>query len=177
MSDAAAANTELAQAQGDAYHETLEELYEDVNSGAAKPAGDYRVGYAIDYALASWEFSKAKSKFIYAIDTEESTQVNAHVEATVQETRTGRFVPGLRLTATLADLPGKALGSHELPFEWHPWAFHYGENWRVPRSGFYRLRLHGEAPAFRRYGREAGRVFARGFDVDFDSIRVVTGAK
>ena len=176
LSDAATAATDLVQAQGDAYHEALTALYEDANSGASQLAGDYRVGYAADYALATWERDES-GKFAYDIDTEESTQLNAHVEATVQETRTGRFVPGLRLTATLATRQGGALGTHELPFEWHPWVFHYGENWRVPRAGFYRLHLHGEAPAFRRYGREAGRVFAHGFDVNFDSARVLTGAK
>lgn len=177
LSDAAAAATELAQAQGDAYHETLAALYDDTNSGAARPVGDYLAGYALDYALAAWEFDKDKNKFIYEIDTEESARFNAHVEATVQEARTGRFVPGLHLTASLADAQGHDLGTHELPFEWHPWVFHYGENWRVPRSGFYRLRLHADAPAFRRYGREVGRVFGHGFDVAFDSVRVVTGAK
>jgi len=175
LSDAAATDAELAQAQGDAYHETLAALYEDANSGAAQPAGDYLAGYAIDYALAAWELQDGKFK--YAIDTEESTQLNAHVEATVQEARTGRFVPGLHLLATLADGQGRPLGAQELPFEWHPWVFHYGENWRVPHSGYYRLHLHADAPSFRRYGRTAGRVFARGFDVNFDSVRVVTGAK
>lgn len=178
LSDAAAAATELAQAQGDAYHETLDALHEDANSGASRAAGDYRVGYAVDYALATWDYNERKKKFTYEIDTEESAQLNAHVEATVQETRTGRFVPGLRLMATLAGLPGTDFGTRELPFEWHPWVFHYGENWRVPRSGTaYRLRLHAEAPAFRRYGRTVGRVFERGFEVSFDSVRVVTGSK
>ena len=177
LSDLAAADTELAQAQGDVEHQTLGALYEDANAGAAQPAGDYRVGFASDYALATWDFDEKKNKFKFAIDTEETTQLNAHVEATVQETRTGRFVPGLHLTATLADLAGHELGTHELPFEWHPWVFHYGENWRVPRAGLYRLRLHAEAPAFRRYGRTVGQVFGRGFDVSFDSVRVVTGSK
>lgn len=178
LSDAAAAATELAQAPGAAYHQTLGALYENVNAGEARQVGDYLVGYAIDYALATWNLDEAKNKFRYEIDTEETTQLNAHVEATVQEARTGRFVPGLHLTATLADAQGHDLGTHELPFEWHPWVFHYGENWRVPRSGpAYRLRLRAEAPTFRRYGRTAGQVFSRRFDVSFDSVRVVTGSQ
>ncbi|MGI4834947.1 MAG: iron transporter [Janthinobacterium lividum] len=177
LSDAAAADTELAQAQGDAYHETLAALYEDANSGAARPAGDYRVGYALDYALATWELDEVRSRFAYEIDIEESAQYNAHVEATVQEARTGRFVPGLQLTATLTNQGGHGLGTHELPFEWHPWVFHYGANWRVPRPGYYRLRLQAAAPAIRRYGRTVGQVFAQGFEVSFDSVRVVTGSK
>ena len=177
LSEAAAADAELTQTQGDAYHETLAALYEDANSGATRAGGDYQVGYAADYALASWKAEKPGEKFKYEIDTEESGQLNAHLEATVQEARTGRFVPGLHLTATLADAAGRPLGTRELPFEWHPWVFHYGENWRVPRTGWYRLRLQADAPTFRRYGRTAGQVFNRGFDVTFDSVRVVTGAK
>ncbi|NML67940.1 hypothetical protein HHL22_22295 [Hymenobacter sp. RP-2-7] len=178
LSDLAAADTELAQAQGDVEHQTLDALYEDVNSGGAQRTGDYLVGFAVDYALATWNFDEKKNKFTYEIDTEESAQLNAHVEATVQEARTGRFVPGLHLTATLTGPDGRDLGTQELPFEWHPWAFHYGQNWRVARSGDrYRLRLRAEAPTFRRYGRTLGRVFERGFDVGFDSVRVVTGAK
>lgn len=175
LSDAATWQTDLVQAQGDAYQQTLGVLYNDANDGRAQPVAGYRVGYATDYALAYWEFAGGKLK--YAIDTEESTVENAHVEATVQEARTGRFVPELRVAATLTGPQGQALGTHELPFMWHPWLFQYGENWRVPRTGYYHLRLRADAPAFRRYGRVAGRTLAHGFDVAFDSVRIVTGSK
>lgn len=175
LSEAAEQATELVQAQGDAYHEALAELFEDATAGQVKPAGDYRVAYAIDYAQALWDFEKGK--LTYAINTEESAARNAHLEVTVQEARTGRFVPGLRVTTTLAQQPDHDLATAELPLEWHPWVFHYGTNLRLARAGTYRLRVHADVPPFRRYGRTNGRTFTHPLEATFDTVTIHLGAK
>ncbi len=57
---------------------------------------------------------------------------NLHVEIAVRDGADGRFVPALRVTATLVDADGTELGEHEHPLLWHPMIYHYGRNWKVP---------------------------------------------
>jgi hypothetical protein len=54
---------------------------------------------------------------------------NVHVEVSVRDASGGRFVPGVRVFATLIDPDGNEVGTHEQPLIWHPMIYHYGRNW------------------------------------------------
>ena len=178
LADAAAGQQLLAQAQGDAFHQTTQAMYAQANDGHDKPLGDYHVGYAIEYAEAYWYFPDSTSrKLRYQTHVESSAVSNGHVEITVLEARTGRFLPGLHITGTVLDEHNQPIATHDVPFMWHPWLYHYGENWRVRGTGTYHLRIHADAPAYRRYGRTAGREFASAIDTEFDNVKITSGQK
>jgi uncharacterized protein involved in high-affinity Fe2+ transport len=166
---------ELARGQGEALTRTLHAMWEQATSGAEQPAGDYRVAYAVEYSEAYWHYHG--DHFQYATEYEESAAKNCHVEAAPLDARTGRFLPGLQVEATLVGKDGRTVGTRAEPFMWHPWLYHYGENWRVPESGEYRLRLRFAPPSYRRYGREAGRRFASPAEVEFTSVKIESGEK
>src|SRR6266542_5903610 len=74
------------------------------------------------------------------LEWHDSQDENAHIEVVVRDAADGRFIPGLTVYATLLDRAGTEIGTHQQPFLWHPWLYHYERNWRVPGDGTYTLR-------------------------------------
>src|ERR1700694_5926975 len=135
---------------GEAYAHTLKDMFKQANDGKTLVSGDYFVAYALEYAEGWWLYKD--DKFRYAAENDMSGKTNAHVEVAVCDAKTKRFLHDLDVTATLFDDKGAKLGSLNEPFMWHPWLYHYGENWRVPKAGkHYKLHIHFEPPAYRRY--------------------------
>jgi hypothetical protein len=71
---------------------------------------------------------------------------NLHLEISVRDRSDGRFVPGVRVLATLIGPDGKLIGPYEHPLLWHPMIYHYGRNWRLPGDGEYTLCVHVDPP-------------------------------
>ena len=102
---------------------------------------------------------------------------NAHVEVVVRDAADGRFLPGLTVYATLIDHNGIEIATHQQPFLWHPWLYHYGRNWRVPGNGTYTLRVRIEPPEFMRHDKTNGKRFAEPVELAFDDVTIQTGQK
>ena len=82
-----------------------------------------------------------------------------------------------RITAIVEDEQGKEIGTHEQPFLWHPWLYHYGRNWEIPDSGTYTLRVHVDAPEFGRHDSKNGKRYAKPVDITFEGVSIETGQK
>jgi hypothetical protein len=100
---------------------------------------------------------------------------NVHLEVSVRDRADGRFVPGLRVTATLTAPGGDTVGPVELPLLWHPMLYHYGRNLTAPADGQYTLPVHIDPPTFMRHDEVNGRRFAEPVDVEFRDIRSSAG--
>jgi hypothetical protein len=167
--------------------DTIDAMWKQANAGARKDVADMAVVYAVEYAEAYWEFRDGK--FRYAIENENSSHRNAHVEIAPRDALTGNFLPAVEVTATLIGPDGAIPPSVDdrgqggptrpgnVPLMWHSWLYHYGENWRVPKAGSYKLRVHVEAPTSRRYGKASGNRLASPVDVEFDDVTIKTGQK
>lgn len=175
LSEAMEAQQALAKKAGDAYTNTLQAMYKQANDGRDTTTGDYFAAYAIEYSEGYWR--EKNGKLSYKYDNELSGENNAHVEVSVRDAKTGRFLHDLNVTASLYESNGKKVGSKMEMFMWHPWMYHYGENWRVPKGGNYKMVVHIDPPAYRRYGREAGNQFSQPLDLTFDHITIKTGQK
>ena len=126
----------LAKAQGEAMQQALEHMIQkEADDGAEKRAGDYLVGYAVEEAEGMYHLHAGELQW------HEPEDENVHVEVSVRDGADGRFVPGLTVYATLIDRAGRKVGTHQQPFLWHPWLYHYGRNWRVPGDGEYTLQV------------------------------------
>ena len=176
LSDAETDRSQADQAAKAALQNTLGTMFKTANDGKDRPMGDWNVAYAVEYA-EGWWCCDPPSQMSYTSQTESSAEANAHVEVCPRDARTGRFLPGLAVRATVLDAKGKAHGTKPVPFMWHPWLYHYGENWRVPHNGAYSIRVHIDPPAYRRYGRAAGDVLATPVDTTFDDVKIKTGQK
>lgn len=163
---------ELAREQGAANKKALRYMVdEEAHDGAEVPAGEYLVAYAIEKAEGLYHLRDG------TLHWQEPTDENLHLEVSVRDGADGRFIPGLQVFATLLDAQGTEVGTHEQPFLWHPWLFHYGRNWKVPGDGTYTLRVRIEPPTFARHDKVNGKRFAQAVEVEFKGLNVKTGQK
>lgn len=161
---------ELAKQQGQAMQKALDHMVQTVaHDGGEKAAGEYLVGYAVEEAEGMYKLKDGEFEW------QEPGQNNVHVEVSVRDGADGRFIPGLTIHATLYDESGKEIGTHQQPYLWHPWLYHYGRNWQVPGDGTYRLKVNIEPPTFMRHDKENGKRFAEPVEVEFTNVSIKTG--
>ncbi|MBS1525516.1 MAG: iron transporter [Bacteroidetes bacterium] len=174
LSEAMEKQKDLARLAGHAYAHTLKNMYKQANDGRDTVIGDYKIAFAVEYAEGFWDYEHGV--FRYKVENDMSGRTNAHVEIAPLDAKTGRFLDNLNVTATLFK-KDKKIGSMHEHFMWHPWLYHYGDNWRVPSAGNYNLQVQFEPPAYRRYGRTDGRQFLLQVDFIFNNIKIKTGQK
>lgn len=181
----------LRAAMNQALDATIHAMSKQANAGAATQAGDYLIGYAVEYAEAYWKFADrgGKRTFRYAVENENSSRYNTHVEVLPRDRLTGNFLPGLNVRAEVIGPHGPVappIDDHgtgapaaagNVPLMWHSWLYHYGQNWRVPSAGVYRLRVHVDPPTAIRYGKDSGKRMASPVDVTFENAHIKTGQK
>jgi hypothetical protein len=149
-------------------------IWQQSVSGYEKPAGDYFVGYALDYSGRTVQIAGSKLRIKNLVEF--TGKDNMRLSVLPRDSRTGRLIPGLKLQASLIAADGKLYGPGELPVLWNPWLTQYGRDSRIPRKGFYKLRVHLDSPGFRRWGRQSER-FAAPADVEFDDVSLQPGQK
>ena len=142
-------------------------LWQHSVSGADKPSGDYFVGYALDYSGLAMPIGNSILRPKTLIEF--TGKGNVRLELLARDSRTGRFIPGLNVQASLIAPDGKLYGPGEMPLVWNPWLNRYERNARILRRGFYKLRVHFDAPGFRRWGSQSDR-FAAPADVEFENV-------
>jgi hypothetical protein len=170
-SEATKRQLDLAREQGDAYGRALEHMTGDVaHDGGEQEAGHFLVGYAVEEAEGMYEWTDGGLVWRDPAEGE-----NLHLEVAVRDASDGRFVPGVKVTATLSDPDGDEVGPHELPLLWHPMIYHYGRNVSVPADGIYKLRVHVDPPTFMRHDETNGCRFTEPVDVEFDRVEVERG--
>ena len=162
---------ELAKKQGQALEAALKEMTQDEAHGAERQVGDYRIGYAVEHAEGMYQ--RQGSELVWYNPQNE----NAHIEVSVRDAADGRFIPGLTVRVTVLDEDENEVGTHEHPFLWHPWLYHYGRNWVIPSAGTYTLHISVDAPDFPRHDKQNGNRYADSVEVDFPGVKIDTGQK
>lgn len=158
---------DLARAQGEAYGRALTHMAQNVaHDGGAQPAGEYLVGYAVEDAEGMYAWADG------TLVWHDPGEANVHVEVIVCDAADGRFVPGLRVIATLVGPDGQEVGTHEQPMVWHPMIYHYGRNWTVPADGSYTLRVRIDPPRFMRHDEVNGRRFTQPVEAEFTGVSI-----
>jgi len=168
--EASHAQLDAAWAQGEAYGRAVALMTSTIaHDGGEQQAGDYLIGYAIEDAEGMYEWRNG------ALEWREPREENLQLEITVRDAGDGRFVPGVRVLATLIAPDGEEVGTHEHPMLWHPMLYHYGRNWVAPCDGEYVLRVRVEPPRFSRHDDVSGRRFLEPVSVQFIGVKVERG--
>jgi hypothetical protein len=162
---------EFARRQGAALDQALSYMIEQEAHGREAAAGEYLVGFAVEHAEGLYQWRGGELCWM------PPDEENAHIEVSVRDAADGRFLPGLRVVLTVTEESGRKVGSHEQPFLWHPWLYHYGRNWTLPGDGEYTLRIHIDPPTWGRHDLKNGRRFAAPVDVEFQRVAIQTGRK
>lgn len=161
----------LAKVEGAAYGAAVEYLTRmEASDFGETTAGDYIIAYSFEDAEGMYHAHKGK------LEWRNPSEENCHMEIVVRNAADGRFIPCLSVKATLSERGGPVIGTHEIPFLWHPWIYHYGRNWTVPHDGDYHLKVHVDAPTFSRHDKRNGDRFREPVDVEFD-VKIKTGRK
>lgn len=156
---------ELLKPSNAALSAAITALWQHTASGAEKPSDDYFVGYALDDFDALQIAEKIRLKKLVHLGGKDDVRL----AVIIRDSRTGRFMSGLKPQATLVSPDGKLDGPSELLLTLHPWLNHYERNASISRKGAYKLRVHFEAPGYRRWGHQSER-FAAPADVEFDNV-------
>jgi hypothetical protein len=183
--EATAEQLRLAVQQGEMFGKALKHMVgEVVDDGQEVEAGPYLVAYAIEKAEGmympagsmsmgeSGNGSSAAEGDHDQLIWHEPEEENIHLEVSVRDAADGRFIPGLTVHARLVDSENNDVGMHQQPFIWHPWLYHYGRNWMVPKDGDYTLYVYIEAPTFHRHDKENGKRYAHDVEVEFSAVKI-----
>ncbi|RJP77018.1 MAG: hypothetical protein C4524_09015 [Candidatus Zixiibacteriota bacterium] len=163
---------EMARDEGSALGRSLTHMIREVaDDGDEAPVGEYLVGYAVEAAEGMYVCRDGK------LTWQEPEEENVHLEISVRDGADGRFVPELKVQATLMDGDGHEIATHRQPFIWHPWLHHYGRNWTVPGDGSYMLRVRIEPPTFSRHDKLNGKRYAEAVEVVFHNVEIKAGKK
>lgn len=159
----------LSREEGTAVALSLASALRDPDTKAyRRRSGDYDVALIIESARGFWQ--PHDGRLVYSAPDTSLGMVD-HMEVSMRDATTGRAIPELNVRATILDSRKREIDTYVLPFMWHPWMNHYGSNVLVPGPGRYTVRLHAEAPAFRRYGSMAFRRFNRAVDVEMRNVQ------
>lgn len=171
-SEATQPQLDLAIAQGDAYGRALAHMTGEVaKDGGEKQVGQYLIGYAIEDAEGMYAYGDGE------LTWHNPDEENAHVEVTVRDAADGRFLPAVRVSATLIAPSGTELGPYDQELVWHPMMYHYARNWNLPEDGAYTLRVHVDPPTFMRHDEINGLRFTDPADLEFTGVRIARGAE
>jgi hypothetical protein len=169
--EAKASHLPLAQEQGQALQRALDAMEKMDTHGKPQQAGDYLVNYAVEKAEGLYHLVNGQ------LEWQEPQENNAHLEVMVRDAGDGRFIPGLTVIATLYEADGKEIDNRQLPFLWHPWLYHYGQNFKVPGDGEYSLKVRIEVPDFPRHDKENGKRYLEPVEIEFKNVKIKTGQK
>jgi uncharacterized protein involved in high-affinity Fe2+ transport len=162
----------LTRQEGIAVERSLTEVLHEIDvGGSQRRSGDYNVAVVVKQAHGFWEVRDGKLNYVMP---DSNIGPIVHIEVSVRDVTTGRFIPGLNVRATLLDSRKREVNTYVMPFMWHPWMNHYGLNVAVPRTGRYTVRVRADVPSFRRYGSTAMKKFDRPVDVVLRDIQFGT---
>lgn len=171
--EASAEGLRLAKEAGDAYAKMVDYFITNVaTSGAKQTVGEYIIGVAAEHAEPLYEVAGGQLHL-----AEPPAGANAHLEVVVQDGADKRFIPALTIHVTLIDDQGTEVGTHHLPFLWHPTMYHYGRNIHVPKDGTYTMRVGIELPTFARHDKTNGKRYTAPVTAEFPNIQITTGRK
>ncbi|MGA7668998.1 MAG: iron transporter [Nitrolancea sp.] len=159
-----------AKEQGDVYGNALAAMQEETGQLAVERAGDYEIGATVEEAEGLYQLENNEFRWI------SPEGENAHLEIVVRDAADGRFIPGLDVRATLFTSDGKEVGTHQMPFLWHPMLYHYGLDWKIPAEGDYRVHVRVEPPTFMRHDYKNGKRYGKPEEVDL-TLHITPGQK
>jgi hypothetical protein len=163
----------LSRQEGTAVASSLDDAMRNTKiKGYQRRSGEYNVTVIVRQARGFWEMQNGT----LAYSNQDSTDSVDHIDVSIRDVATGRFVPGLNVRATITDSRKHQIDTFALPFMWHPWMNHYGLNVVVPGTGRYTIRVRADPPTFRRYGADALKKFNRAVDVEVRGVRLVSSA-
>lgn len=145
----------LAEQQGKAFSEALDYMKE-MDNHAEKEVDDYIISLASEEAEGTYRLQEGELKWNVP---EEG--FNTHLEVVVRDRKDKRFIPGLKIKGKIYDEGENLIAEKDFPFLWHPFLFHYGAFFKIPKEGNYHVELEIPAPEFHRHDEIKGKRYEK----------------
>ncbi len=162
----------LSQKQGEAYKETLD-FFMELHTSVQQETDDYIITGAFEEAEGMYT-PDVEGELVWL--TPDLNQ-NQHIEVMVQDKENLKFVPYLEIYCKLVDGQDGLVGEKKQRFIWHPFLYHYGENWQIPKEGQYHLEVTIREPLFRRHKKKEGNRYTKDVTVKLPPVELVPGKK
>lgn len=159
---------EMADNQGKAYSEALDYM-KNMDNHAEKAVDDYVISLASEEAEGTYRLKDEKLEW-----TTPEKGFNTHLEIVVRDRKDLRFLPGLKIHGKVWDENKELVIETDFHFLWHPFLFHYGAFFKIPKKGNYTVELHIPAPEFHRHDEVKGKRYEKDVHVKID-IEMATG--
>lgn len=161
-----ATEAELLKPYNDALSAAITAMWKRSSAGEERADGDYFIGYAIAPVDGAEERLKRGLKLGHD---------NWGLSLLVRDSRTGRLIPELHPQVSFAEQDGKRATVEAFETAERSGMQVYLADSRIRQHGAA-LRVHFDAPAFRRWGRQSER-FARAGEVEFPAAKEAAKVK
>jgi hypothetical protein len=158
----------LAEQQGKAFSEALDYM-KNLDNHAEKTVEDYIISLASEEAEGTYQLTNGKLEWHTP-----SQEYNTHLEIVVRDKHDRRFIPNLQITAKICNEKDQLVVEKNCPFLWHPFLYHYGAMFKIPKEGKYTVEVSFPAPSFHRHDEVKGKKFEKGVSVKIP-IQMETG--
>ncbi len=162
----------LVRSQGISFSLALDEMKEE-DSYASKELDDYLLSVACEKAEGVYNYDQhGQLKWMIPAAGD-----NQHLEVVVQDVKDKRFIPQLKIEATIITQHNKPLQTIDLPFIWPPFLYHYGTNISIPTEGQYFVRITIKKPNFCRHDQELGKRYQNDVSLTLGPLNLTPGRK
>lgn len=158
----------LAEQQGKAFSEALDYM-KNMDNHAEKTVGDYIISLASEEAEGTYQLKNGKLEWQVP-----KKEFNTHLEVVVRDKEDRRFIPNLNIKAKIFNEDDELVVEKDCPFLWHPFLYHYGAMFEIPKEGKYTVEVSFPAPDFHRHDEVKGKRFEEGVQVKIP-IEMETG--
>lgn len=159
---------QLAEQQGKAFTEALDYM-KNMDNHAEKSVEDYIISLASEEAEGTYQFKNGKLEWQVP-----DKNFNTHLEIVVRDKQDKRFIPGLKIKAKVFNEKDELVVEKDCPFLWHPFLYHYGAMFEIPKEGKYTVEVSFPAPDFHRHDEIKGKRYEKGVQVKIP-IEMETG--
>lgn len=159
----------LRTQQGDAYRRAAEYLRDNhVDVYAQEQSGDILVTVAAEEAEGMYQW-QGNALVWQAPDKNH----NQHIEVMFQDADDLRFLPGFKPEVLVMNEDKQEIEHLTPQFIWHPYLFHYGQNFSIPEKGTYYFTVRADPPDFGRHDEILGKRYEKGVQLTFGPFELV----
>ncbi|OGH99682.1 MAG: hypothetical protein A2104_05100 [Candidatus Melainabacteria bacterium GWF2_32_7] len=140
----------------------------NVNLGQ-RVSGDYMIESVAHQASGRYEWQNNQLVWVPA-----EPNTNIHFEVFLRDARSRTILPYSNVVLGIYDQNNRLVESKPMAFMWHPvTGYHYGNNFTVPATGNYSVRINATPPEFARANKALGNRWCQPVSVTYTNVRLM----
>lgn len=129
--------------------------------------GDYRI-HLLEAPAMGWYEPKG-NKLTW---TDPKGNENEHLEVVLVNALDKKRLPDTQVKVSIYDQNNKLIDSKSMIMLWSTMGYHYGNNFVIPTTGIYNIKVDVEPPMFARHNKQLGNRFFNTATVTFKNVKL-----